>query len=854
MENLSIVLSEQTEDREILQEKASNYQGIFTVDHTGQTRRFSLETNAPLATKFGNDNQRQTYQQYLPNPREIKESPDYPTLQSNQIWFDALYALAINEAKDCSVPDISDGSYNNGNPLGNPPPEGYFQTGLFWTYVWTRDSSYSMDLSLANLDPLRALNSLNFKLSERRAGGDLQIIQDTGTGGSYPISSDRVVWSLGSRALLRQLQGDTRDNFRQRSYDALKNTIEQDRLVIFDSQDGLYRGEQSFLDWREQSYPAWTAEDPVQIGMSKALSTNCCHFHALQFAALLAGELGNNPDQQKYSQWAQELRQAIRTHLYLPEQQLYSTFITTTFAPGAAQHYDLLGNALAILLDIADQQQGTQIVANYPHLPHGAAVIWPQQRDTLIYHNQAIWPFVTAYWLRAAKKVANEQAVTLGISSLVRGAALSLSNMENFDAASGRVELGSEPKEPQVNSPRQLWSVAGYLSMVHDIIFGLSWTDSGLSITPYVTREFRNHLLPNSNQLVLNGLVYRGHQLNITLNLPTVSTEMTGAYSVREIRLNGNVVTSDIPESSLSDRNIIEVDLGSGNIQSSSINLVTNLDDYQQRFAPRSPIIESITVIDDLLQINFNLNGENPDAVTVNVYRNGQLANRGLSGNLTSWQDPNSLGERSLFYCYSLEAMYISSQTISQHSRPVCYWGSNSNRIHSITADQFIAVGGNWSDNHGRGHFENWGAPDHSITVNIQAQFSGTHAIQVIAGNGAGAINTGITCGVKHLQMRHLNNDLTNNPTNNQVVANGYLMMPQLGTWERWLESSVIFTQVDLIAGDNYEIRIFSDAQGINMSSFAHNENYTGGNGGRDGAYNYVNIAEIKLLSGVTIS
>ena len=847
MKNLSILLSEQNDEGEILQEKDSDYQGTFKVDNTGQTRRFSIETNAPLATKFNDDNQRQTYQQYLPNPREISESQDYPTLQSNQIWFDALYALAITEAQDCSVPDISDGSYNDGNPIGNPPPDGYFQTGLFWTYVWTRDSSYSMDLSLANIDPLRALNSLNFKLSERREGGDRQIIQDTGTGGSYPISSDRVVWSLGSRALLRQLQGDTRRNFLERSYEAIKNTIEHDRLVIFDSQDGLYRGEQSFLDWREQSYPAWTAQDPVQIGMSKALSTNCCHFHALQFAALLAEELGNNSDQQKYNQWAQELRQAIRSHLYLPEQQLYSTFITTTFAPGAAQHYDLLGNALAILLDIADEQQAQQMVANYPHLPKGAAVIWPQQRGTLIYHNQAIWPFVTAYWLRAAKKVANDQAVTLGISSLVRGAALSLSNMENFDAVSGRVELDTEPKEPQVNSPRQLWSVAGYLSMVHEIIFGLSWTDSGISIAPYITREFRNNLLPKSNQLVLNGLSYRSRQLDITLNLPPITEEMAGAYSVQEIRLNGDVVTSDITESMLSDRNLIEINLGSGNTQSSPIQVVDNLADYRQRFAPYSPIIESITVIEERLQINFNLNGESPDEVTVNVYRDGQLVKSGLSGSLTSWQDPNSAGERSPSYCYNLESVYISSNTSSQRSPGVCYWGSNGDRIQSINADQFSVSGGNLAFNYGREHVENWGEPDHSITVNMKAQSSGRHGIQVIAGNGAGAINTGITCGVKHLEMKNLNN--------NQVVANGYLIMPQLGTWDRWLESSVIFTQVDLIAGEDYEIRIFSDAQAINMSSFAHNENYTGGdgNGGRNGAYNYVNIAEIKLLSGVLV-
>ncbi len=838
MNNLSIFLSESNKNREVLQQKDSHYKAIFTLSNKEDKRYFSIQSNAPFQTKFNDDNQRRCYQEYLPNLREIKELPDYPTLNSNHIWFDALYALAIEEVRKCSVSSISDSSYNNGKPIGNKVKGGFFETGLFWSYVWTRDIAYSVDLSLANLDPIRALNSLNFKLSERRSGGNLQIIQDTGTGGSYPISSDRVIWSLGSRALLKQLTGVEKNNFAQRSYEALKNTIEHDRIVIFDKKDGLYRGEQSFLDWREQSYPYWTANDPVQIGMSKALSTNCSHFHALDYATFLAEQLGHTVEQRKYNQWAQELKQAISTHLYLQEPQLYSTFITSTFAPGAAHQYDLLGNALAILLDIADIEQGKDIVAHYPQFPLGPSVIWPQQRDTLIYHNQGMWPFATAYWLKATKKVENAAAVTLSMSALIRGAAISLSNMENFDAVSGQVEIDSENKEPQVNSPRQLWSVAGYVSMIHDIIFGITWTDSGLHIAPYLTKEFRHYLLPNSNQLVLNNLKYQNHQLNITLNLPPLTEETLGTYEIQEIRLNGDVVTSEISKSILSDRNQIEVDLGEGNIQQSSINLVTNLDNYQYYFAPLSPIIESIDAVDNQLEIKFNLNGENPNDVIINIYRDGKLVAKNLSGNSTIWRDTDSQGSQSPSYCYNLEAVYLSSGNSSQRSAPFCYWGLNSHRIYSVNANEFSVMGGTFSQSYGRNHYNNWGEPEDTITAKIEAQFTGSHAIQVIAGNGNGLVSTGINCAVKRLQMRHLDN--------NQIVADGYLMMPQLGTWERWSESSVIFTNVDLIAQQTYEIKIFADEQAINMSSFIHNETYNS-NEVKNNPSNYVNIAQIKL-------
>ncbi|MGD1911493.1 MAG: hypothetical protein ACFB2X_11725 [Rivularia sp. (in: cyanobacteria)] len=853
MKDLSVLLTviteylgETTKNQEVLREKDNKHynEAKFTVDKTGETRGFSIQSNAPFEKKL-DGNQLQSYQKYLVNPRQIKESKEgskkYPTLESNHIWFDALYALAMEEVRQCSVSEIKDGAYNNGNSI-SAPDGGYFETGLFWTYVWTRDTSYSVDLSLAVIDPIRSLNSLNFKLSERREGGNLQIIQDTGTGGSYPISSDRVSFSFGCRALLRQLQGKTRDDFASHSYEALKNTIEHDRQVIFDPRHGLYRGEQSFLDWREQSNPKWTAEDPVQIGMCKALSTNCCHFNALQLAASLARELGEPESENKYKKWAQELREAIRTHLYLPEEKLYSTFITTTFAPGAAHQYDLLGNALVILVGIADEEQASEIVSNYPHLPKGASVIWPQQRDTPIYHNQAIWPFVTAYWLRAAKKVKNDRVVTLGLSSLVRGAALSLSNMENFDADTGLVEIDSQEKQPVVNSPRQLWSVAGYLSAIHELIFGISWTDSGILIDPYITREFRNCLLPKSNQLVLNGLLYKEHQLDITINLPPTTKEMAGAYAVGEIRLNGQQIKigSEIIESMLDDRNTLEVKLVEGSTETSSINLVTNLKDYRYRFAPRPPIVDSIIAIDHQLEIKFHLDGENPSEVTINVYRDGDLVAQGLSGHSTSWRDPNSQGTQSPSYCYNLEAVYISGGTTSQRSKPFCYWGDNSDRIYFVDADQFSVTGGDRpiSSRHGKNHYENWGKPDDSITVKIKPKFDGPHAIQVVAANGAGPIDTGITCAVKHLQMKD---------SQDQIVADGYLVMPHLGKWDRWLESSVIYTEVDLIKNREYEISIFGDEGAINMSTFKHNEEYTGGKGGTGGAYNYVNIAQVKL-------
>jgi len=71
-------------------------------------------------------------------------------------------------------------------------PDSTFRTGKAWAGVWTRDISYSIILSMAALQPLVAKYSLMRKVKNGR------IIQDTGTGGAYPVSSDRIVWAVAA--------------------------------------------------------------------------------------------------------------------------------------------------------------------------------------------------------------------------------------------------------------------------------------------------------------------------------------------------------------------------------------------------------------------------------------------------------------------------------------------------------------------------------------------------------------------------------------------------------------------------------------------------------------------------------
>jgi hypothetical protein len=384
--------------------------------------------------------------------------------------FDGLFAMAQDDLVQDSIDEIHDGAYDHDRVI----PCHCFETGEKWPYVWTRDLSYSIDLGLWRYDAARSRNGLLFKLSGVRAKDipqGLYPMQDTGSGGSWPISTDRVVWFLGARHLLDDKA------FADKVWRALNDTLAQDREYAFDARMGLYRGETSFLDWREQTYPEWTKNNVVFIGQSFALSTNVLHYAALRLAVRMASQRDDRRAQQ-YAAQADALKAAINKRFWRADRGMYMSYIGGDGLPVEA--YDLLGLSLAITSGVADETRARLSLAHYPAWPAGSPVIWPERADQPVYHNRAIWPFVSAYALRAARKVDDPALIAFEIESLMRGAALAGSNMENYELATQATHVDEgKLSGPVVDSPRQLWSVAGYLDMVTEGVFGLT-EDGGI--------------------------------------------------------------------------------------------------------------------------------------------------------------------------------------------------------------------------------------------------------------------------------------------------------------------------------------------------------------------------------------
>jgi glycogen debranching enzyme len=771
------------------------------------------------------------------SPRRIVEQEGEPSIRTGHDLFDALYALALAEARENAVDAIHDWAFDEGRPIDCGT--GCYETGRLWNYVWTRDTAYSVALGLSAIDPERARNSLEFKTSERRGGGGLEIVQDTGTGGSWPVSTDRVSWAIGAEALLPWLEERSRAEFRDRALRALRHTIERDRRTVYDAATGLYRGEQSFLDWREQSYPEWTAQDVAHIAASEALSTNVVHLRALEVAADLAEESGDRASASRWRGWAAELRSAIRMRLWDEDAGLFSTYLTTGLDRSPTRRWDLLGESLAILAGVADETQALRILSAYPHVGPGAApVIFPQQQWTRIYHNRAEWPFVTAFWLMAARRAGHDAAGDRALLALVRGAALNLSNMENLETVRGAPWVDDGPYSgPVVNSHRQLWSVAGYIGMVHHVVFGIEASREGLRVRPFITRRIRRELFGNADSIVLRNLRFGGTALDVVVHLPPAS-EGGGVLPIVATRLNGTDVGGRaIRAGELGARARIDVVLGGTAGPARTITEIRDLSEWRALYGPRTPRITALTLEGTRVRVTYDTGGEPAEDVVVAVYRDGTRVADDLPGAGASYLDPLT-DALTTTHCWAVESCFASTRTCSQHSPPRCFWGPANERVTVIDATRFAATGGTGVTEYGRFHYQAWGDPGHRLVASgFVAPASGRYLLQTLYGNG-GPIDTGITAAFKRV--------LVEDEATGEVVARGAIVMPHLGRWDRWGEST--FAEVRLDAGRRYRFVITGDDDTVNMSAFQHFATYTAGAGGRDGPFARVNIAELRIL------
>jgi hypothetical protein len=377
----------------------------------------------------------------------------YPALHSSLPILDSVYNLSLEELTKDIRPDQT------------------LMAGAKWNGVWTRDVSYSTILSLAIIAPELTKNSLMAKVSHG------EIVQDTGTGGSWPVSSDRMVWALAAWEIY-QVTGERA--WLQKSYHIIQNSTIHDEPSVLAAANGLAYGESSFMDWREQTYPRWM--NAVDIYSSQSLSNNAIHYQTYRILAQMARTLGE--DGSAYNRRARRIKRSMNRLLWMQDKGYYGEYLYGRAHPVLSPRMDALGESLAMLFEIATPAQQKEMLKNLPLLDYGIPTVYPQTPGIPPYHNESVWPFVQAFWNLAAARNHADAIVADGLSVLLRHTSFFLTNKENLVASSG------SPSGTEINSDRQLWSIAGNLAMVYRIFFGMSFQADGIHLAPFIPTDF----------------------------------------------------------------------------------------------------------------------------------------------------------------------------------------------------------------------------------------------------------------------------------------------------------------------------------------------------------------------------
>jgi len=345
----------------------------------------------------------------------------------------------------------------------------------FRATVYTRDISYSGILGLNRLYPelmrssievtRRALRACGFRVSRGYAVPAIKApweeldvseieFRDKFGSNNYCRRTDDVVWLWAAHDLLRG-QNATRGDW-EWLYQTGCEFFETFYRHFYDPEDGLYRGQASFIDVTFPDrprpvggYPShYTLEDCLML---KAASTNALYMKGMGVLSDAAARLGREEDAAGWEVRRQTLRGAIQRHLVGPDGRL--RYYRDRHG-ALAERAEALGTALCALHDALDPEISARCVSLYPKSEIGVPVFDPffENHDGA-YHNNGSWPFVDTFFLSAAEKALGVSQCAFNLALLARTARTDGFH-EVVDMRSGEV----------IGSGHQLWSAAAFIN------------------------------------------------------------------------------------------------------------------------------------------------------------------------------------------------------------------------------------------------------------------------------------------------------------------------------------------------------------------------------------------------------
>lgn len=330
-----------------------------------------------------------------------------PTPLLAKLWTCALYDAESNLVE---------------HPMGGR----YFTAGGrgkgFASMIFTRDNGYAGILGLNRIFPAemkeavettrRVRLQLGLRVDRDQFHPDLPFEKEDISEAEFKTKyltnsfirrTDDVLWLWWAEDLFAE-HFDQPENWQwlletgQRCFDELYQPF-------YDSRDGLYFGQSSFIDIGFNGYPAEfglrTVESKYRALRIKAASTNALYYQGMRVMERTANRLGHAVVAERWRSRAEEIRRAFRSRLIAPDGTI------SYFAHGdkqLEQREHALATAFPILFDLLDAEESRAAIQRYPVTWWGVPLIHPFYPSDHIYHNQSAWPFADAFFLRAREK------------------------------------------------------------------------------------------------------------------------------------------------------------------------------------------------------------------------------------------------------------------------------------------------------------------------------------------------------------------------------------------------------------------------------------------------------------------
>ena len=450
----------------------------------------------------------------------VKKQAEPQLFQSGVKAYDDAFHLALSEVAANTV-------------------NGSFIAGSGWSQLWTRDTSYAVELAASLVNPRASKWSLQECTEQVPTVGNPWLQDECGHFQGWPNLSDAIVGAQGAWALY--LSTGDRD-FLSWAYSVTQMSLVRAERDVFDG--ALFMGCSSFME-SNSGYPASYRMNGTKVGKTKALSTNVLHYNGYKYAAMMGQELGRpHGEVDAFNAKAASLKTAIRSRFWLADKGYYAYFEDAD--KNLVTQMEGLGEALLLLAP--DLETNTtridSIFANTYRTNVGLPCLWPRfdlkevADIASYYHNGRVWPFVQGYWAMAAARHGKVDVFHEEFEHLVN-----LSQQQNTFAEFYELN-GTFPEERR----RQLWSSTGFLSMVYYGLFGLELQPRGIKFHPVKPSQGGF-----ANTISLTNLPYRKGTLTI---------HVSGSGSVVEsFKLNGMEKQKAFVSSNIVGAHVVEIAL-----------------------------------------------------------------------------------------------------------------------------------------------------------------------------------------------------------------------------------------------------------------------------------------------------